>query len=290
MTLKTDLWNLKSRKKSRAYQTGVLTASNGQQWRISVRAAGRFRLNKSETPPLKIKFRQEDLVEEGLDTFDHFKIILPFYPDALGEELLVREYLVYRMFERLDGNGIRTKLTHLQIRDTYSGTRMKTLALLIEDDKETAARMGATATERPGIPMDSLEQYQAALNSLFQYMIGNADWDFRMVRNVLLLEPLGGGPILSMPYDFDFAGLVNAPYAQDALRGRLRDRVLQDQGIDTRTMETVADVFMEARADLLAICQSPLLSQTASDDMVAYLESFFCELESGKGALAVYKK
>ena len=35
----------------------------------------------------------------------------------------------------------------------------KTLALLIEDDKETAARMGATATERPGIPMDSLEQF-----------------------------------------------------------------------------------------------------------------------------------
>ena len=47
--------------------------------------------------------------------------------------------------------------------------------------------------------------------AVFQYMIGNSDWDFRGGRNVKLMKR--NGLYVMIPYDFDFSGLVDAAYA-----------------------------------------------------------------------------
>lgn len=295
LVLKTDITGLKARKSERSYQHAILRTASGRKWDIAVRTCGQYRLKKAATPPLKLKFWQNDLQAQGLDTFENVKIILPFYNDNTGEELLIREYLAYQMFALIDENAVCARLVPLELRDAGLGIgkKQRSYALLLEDETETAYRLGSIATERPGIPMDSLEQYQAALTVLFQYMIGNTDWSFRLVRNVRLFEPEGGGPILSMPFDFDFSGLVNAPYATPAPETGLktvRDRLLMDDGIDPRALEMAATTLLECKSDILAVCRTPLLSQAASDDMVAYLEQFFSALETGNGLLAFQRK
>ena len=293
LTLKTDVTDLKTHRSARTYQRATLQTASGKKWHIAVRTCGQYRLKKAATPPLKLKFRQNDLLAEGLDTFENIKIMLPFYNDKTGEELLIREYLAYRMFETIDGNAIRARLVPLQLRDTGTGQKQKTYALLLEDETETAFRLGSTATERAGIPTDSLEQYQAALTALFQYMIGNTDWSFRLVRNVRLFEPEGGGPILSFPFDFDFSGMVNAAYATPPVETGLktvRERLLMADGISPRALEMAATTLQECKSDILAVCRTPLLSQAATDDMIAYLERFFCELETGDGMMAFQRK
>ncbi|QCY68151.1 hypothetical protein FHG64_01365 [Antarcticibacterium flavum] len=52
----------------------------------------------------------------------------------------------------------------------------------------------------------------AAMQDVFQYMIGNTDWSSVMQHNVkvILLPSKIKVPI---PYDYDMTGLVNAPYA-----------------------------------------------------------------------------
>ncbi len=56
--------------------------------------------------------------------------------------------------------------------------------------------------------------------TLFQYMVGNTDWsavrsgpDDRCCHNVAVFSGDGGASNSVVPFDFDQAGLVDAPYA-----------------------------------------------------------------------------
>jgi hypothetical protein len=50
---------------------------------------------------------------------------------------------------------------------------------------------------------------------LFQYMIGNTDWRFKGGHNHKYLKSLTSvtTDVIPVPYDFDYAGLVNTSYA-----------------------------------------------------------------------------
>ena len=56
--------------------------------------------------------------------------------------------------------------------------------------------------------------------ALFQHMIGNHDWSMRAgpvgkecCHNAELIGPPRPATLIPIPYDFDFSGLVDAPYA-----------------------------------------------------------------------------
>jgi hypothetical protein len=52
--------------------------------------------------------------------------------------------------------------------------------------------------------------------ALFEYFIGNTDWSVEFLQNVKLLAQDSNGIAHTVPYDFDHAGLVSAPYAKPA--------------------------------------------------------------------------
>ena len=46
---------------------------------------------------------------------------------------------------------------------------------------------------------------------IFQYLVGNGDWSHTHFHNVKLMRV--GFEYFPVPYDFDFTGFVDAPYA-----------------------------------------------------------------------------
>ncbi|MEO5589969.1 MAG: hypothetical protein ABIS03_10320, partial [Gemmatimonadaceae bacterium] len=74
-----------------------------------------------------------------------------------------------------------------------------------------------------------LEPYQDALIGLFQYFIGNTDFSIYALHNVeLVRQP--AGDYLPVPYDFDFAGVIDASYATTDPKlpiKRVRDRLFK---------------------------------------------------------------
>ena len=60
--------------------------------------------------------------------------------------------------------------------------------------------------------MGYLSSYQAALLSVFQYFIGNTDWAMPARHNIALLTT--GDSSYAVPFDFDWSGAVDAPYAK----------------------------------------------------------------------------
>jgi len=282
MTLETDLTTLLENRKSDQYYPATLTTDDGKMYKVELKARGKYRRKISEIPPLKIKVKKKQLKDAGLDTLNEIKLVLPTYDNALGDELIVKEYIAYRIFEHLTSASVRARLIRLTIRDTHVEKTRKMYAILLEDEEETVARMNGVLVEQYGTAPDSLIMNQAALVSVFQYMIGNTDWETSMLRNVRLIKSPASGKILVIPYDFDFSGLVSAPYSSPSSESGLktvRDRFMMANGIPTEHLKRAVRGIKDKKKDILNICRSKYLSNEASDQIVAYLETFFQQIE-----------
>lgn len=277
VTLVTDLTTVLAQKKTATYFPGTLTTPDGKTFAVQLRASGKFRRMKAAIPPLKVKFKKKELSAQGLDTLNKVKLIMPWFESPRGEELLVKEYLCYRMFEPLSDLHVRARLVRLTLQHT-NGSQKRMPAILLEDDSETAARYQAYNVKRYGIKPDSLEAHQAALTVLYQYLVGNTDWDLQAVRNVRIIQHRENGTLWTMPYDFDFSGMVAAPYASPSSESGLksvRDRFLMPQGINPEALKKAVAVINKRKGTLYAICEASCLSPDGQKDMKRYLDVYF---------------
>ncbi|MCC6412621.1 MAG: hypothetical protein IT270_13230 [Saprospiraceae bacterium] len=283
MTLETDLTSLIEQKKSELYFPGTLTTEDGKTYKVEIKVRGKYRRKAAEIPPLKLKFGKKSLKAEGLDTLNEIKLVLPVFDNAEGDELLLREYVAYRMYEYLTPASVRARLIRLTIRDTHVEKSKRTVyAILMEHEEETAVRLKGTEVEAYGLPLDSMITNQVALVSMFQYMIGNTDWDIPMQRNVRLIRSNETGKILVVPYDFDFSGFVAAPYASPSTESGLRtvlDRYLMSNGVKPEALRRATQSLKQSRKGLEALCKGKLISKNSSMHMLNYLDSFFDQID-----------
>jgi len=281
LTISTDVSALIANKNSDDYQSALLLSSDGKKYEASVKPRGKFRRRISEIPPLKIKIKKKLLLAEGLDTLNELKLVLPTSLDEAGDERVVREYLAYKMYERVSPYHVRAQLVTLTLQNTgFQGEAQYTVkAILLEDEEETAARLGGAIIERYGMTLSDFETEQAALMAVFQYMIGNTDWSLAEFRNVRLLQTASGA-IVPIPFDFDFCGFVDAPYAtpmsETGLRN-VRERFLMADGLADDTIKKAAKTLQEHRTSFVELCRAGHVSENIAGKCVKYLDSFFKE-------------
>jgi hypothetical protein len=283
ITLEMDLTALMGNKKTSTYFPAKLTADDGKVWEIEVKARGKYRRKVCQLPPIKLKFKKKSLIAGGLDTLNEIKLVLPCFESSDGDELIVKEYLTYRMFELLTDACVKARLIKLTITDTHIGKKHNVFAILLEDEEETCKRLKGTVSEAYGMPTDSLLTNQAALVSMFEYMIGNTDWDVSMIRNVRTIKSPDSGKIILIPYDFDFSGLVSAPYASPSSESGLRnvrERFLVTNGLPQEALRRSTQRLKGMRKEIEGLCRSKYLSREGAADMTSYLESFFQKAET----------
>lgn len=284
LILELDLTDLINNKNTKTYFPGSVTLSDGRMLKVEARARGKYRRRICDIPPLKLKFSKKELRSKGLDTLNEIKLVVPCFDDPRGEELLLREYVAYRMFERLSPYSVRARLVKVTFRDKHvEEARRPVYCLLVEHEEQVAARLKGKIVEEYGLKSDTLNMEQGALTSMFEYMVGNTDWGLVDNRNVYLFKTAPGEKIQMIPYDFDFAGLVNAPYAVPKAETGLknvRERHLFAEGIPANELRRAIEKIKGAQADLMALCSAPWLSKNSSKDMTRYLESFFQSIDS----------
>lgn len=282
VTIEMDLTTVMAQRNNDSYFPAAVMTDNGLTFRAEVRPRGKYRRKNAVYPPLKLKFKKKELIAAGMDTLNEIKLVLPAFDNSMGDELVIREYLAYKMFEKLSPVHVKARLIRLTIKDTHVEKSKKTMfAILVEDAEETAARYNGTEVEEYGIAPDSLAANQAALMVMFEYMIGNTDWDISMMRNVRLLRTQAGGKILALPYDFDFSGLVSAPYASpssDTGLKTVRDRFLMANGIKPDALKRAVMNIRKNRQAIYDICRNRFVSRETSDDMMLFLDTFFDQI------------
>ena len=152
------------------------------------------------------------------------------------------------------------------------------------------------------IPTSALSLRHAALYALFQHMVANHDWSMRAgpagdecCHNAKLISPARGvaAGVIPVPYDFDYSGLVNAPYAAPPpilKLSNVRQRQYRGYCAHNNQLLTAAAQFRGARpAILAALASTPGLEQRTIRSATAYLDGFFATIATNDDVLKLTK-
>lgn len=129
-----------------------------------------------------------------------------------AKELILKEYLVYKMYHDLSPDSYRVQTIHITFKNPQTGKEDKVWGFLIEDTAELSARIDAEKLDTMIISPEAFEPEAFYKVYAFQSMIGNVDWGVRPVKNIKIFQR--GETLIPVPYDFDFSAIVNAPYAR----------------------------------------------------------------------------
>eukprot|EP00903_Cladosiphon_okamuranus_P000088 g88.t1 len=157
-------------------------------------------------------------------------------------------------------------------------------AFLLESTKQLEDRLGLEECEDClGVQPDQLNREAESMHAVFQYMIGNADFNLSMIRNLKLLGNGSSQGLIPVGYDFDFSGLVMANYAVAAShlgQTQIGDRVFLGLQVDDATIEATLATVESRRDELFQIIRNQrALTGQARAEMRIYLKSFFEHLE-----------
>jgi hypothetical protein len=256
-----------------------------KSYTIKVKPRGKFRRKICDFPPLKLKFSKEELEAAGFEPLNEMKLVSHCLDDEQkSKDLLLREYLVYKLYNELTPNSYRVQLAQITYTDSNDpSNKITRWGFLMEDKEELESRMNGKVIEKMGQPAELFNTTQERIASMFQYMVGNTDWSYTMLRNVSLVET-ETGKLIPVPYDFDFSNIVGAPYARpnvDVKQTGRMERVFMGHSQSAKELYSTLAYFKTKKQDLLNVVYNfRELDEDWRIGVANYLESFFTEIQS----------
>jgi hypothetical protein len=258
---------------------------------IKIRARGKFRRQQQTCsfPPLRLNFRKSN--DTLFANADKLKLVTHCRNKSqVYEQSVYREYLVYRILNLLDDRSFRARLLQVSYFDTTERKEIDSApAFLIEDDKQLAKRIGMKRDDATATSIASLDAPYTNLTSVFQYLIGNTD--FSPVKgppgepcchNYVLFK--NDDMQISVPYDFDVTGFVDAPHAQPNPRFRLssvEQRLYRGRCANNDQLEKTFQLFRDKKQDIYNLVNNQQgLRKSARKETIRYIDSFYDIIDS----------
>jgi hypothetical protein len=271
---------------------GTLTDPGGQSLPINLELRGITRRTSDicDFPPVRVTFTAPPPATSLFAHQHRLKLVTHCRNAASFQQYVLLEYAAYRMFNVLSPRSFRVRLANIDYVGTDARPIVSRVGFLIEDLKDVAARNGTKETHGPErIPGADLNPADSARYALFQHMIANHDWSMRAgpagedcCHNAKLIGPLAPGMTVPIPYDFDFSGFVNAPYATppEELRiASVRNRVYRGYCAHNAAVIAAAREFRAARPQLIGtITSTPGLDPRTQQRAIAFLDPFFADI------------
>ena len=280
--------------KSKAYPATLrMVDADGteQELGLKIKTRGIFRLKRSTCPdpPLRLDFPKSELEGTVFDGQNKLKLVTHCRDRDDYEQNTLQEYLIYRTYNLLSDKSFRVRLARITYVDSRGNDDdMVRYGFLIEDEDAMASRIGGKIVKAREAPWSLLSDEESALVSVFQYMVGNTDWSLQFFHNIKLVQ-LATGAYVPVPYDFDWAGLVEAPYAvpnsQFGTRS-VRDRVYRGFCRPAVDFGLIYAQFQEDREAILSLFADQRgLSRRNRERSARYLGGFFRTLEDPSKAV-----
>lgn len=266
----------------------LLTSEDGQMmsWEIELKTRGKYRRRVCDFAPLKLNFSKSQLKASGFNGFDKYKLVTHCDEDRYpGETAVLKEYIAYQLYETLTPQSYRTKVLRIRYVDSEGEvSSIRRYAFLIESDAQVEDRLKLTECEDClGVTPEQVDRDAENLHAVFQYMIGNVDFNLPMARNLKLFGTGRTSGLVPIGYDFDFSGLVAPSYAIAAPhlgQAAIGDRVFLGFQVEDSLMESTLAKFEARKSTFFQIIrQERRLSSQARYEMRTYLNGFFDHLE-----------
>ncbi len=281
---------LKDRSNDAAYHPVSISYNNAENREevifANAKTRGHFRRLKENCayPPLTIKFSTNELQNKTIFKGQHkLKLVMP----CQGDEYIINEWLVYKIYNLVTSRSFNTRLLRVTLFDENSRQIQKPFyAFLLEDEDQMALRNHLISIERKLQPQQTNTE-AFLIMSVFEYLVANTDWSVQYLQNIKLLAVDSNALPVAVPYDFDHAGIVRAPYAQpfEALRMRsITERRYRGYCItDLKKFEPVIDLFNRIKTDIYNLYnQCALLDDRYKKRTVKYLDEFYSTMNNPK--------
>jgi hypothetical protein len=295
--IEAPLTTLMRNRSDTEYLDGTLayTDASGNEHRLDLklRARGKYRKQRStcDMPPIRLNFRKEQVM--GTEFAGQDKLKLVTHCETRGtryEQFVLKEYLAYKLLNAMTPLSFGARLLHVDYVDSDRGGETRTrYSFLIEDDDRLAERIGAERVKSPRLSYERLDGRYANLVTVFEYLIGNTDFslvvgakDDNCCHNTV---PFSGNPdgYYVIPYDFDFAGLVNASYAKPNPKLPIK-RVVQRHYRGLCRHNAYLDETLELFRENKAVLRETVSSLEGLDDKMRvgalnYIDGFYRVIE-----------
>lgn len=272
------------------------TAGTEHQLDIKLRLRGKFR-RKRETcsfAPLRVNFRKKQVEGTVFAGQNKIKLVTDCQSSKKNfQQYLLKEYLAYKIFSSLTDRSFGARLIRVTYIDTdRNGTARESYAFFIEEKKHIAERLGVHLLDIGNTKYSELDPAHSNLVNVFEYLIGNTDFSLvagpaetGCCHNAVLYQK-ESDPYISIPYDFDHAGIVDAPYAAPNPRFKLRStkhRLYRGRCANNAYLDSTLQQFLIKRDDIRQLIEG--LDGFAAKSIkttLAYIDGFYREISKPK--------
>ncbi len=288
LSLRFDIGEYLRKKSKEEYMKATLTYHVNEKdsinKEIKLRSRGISRISICNFPPISLNFKKADLNTQNLKNIEKIKMVT--HCNSGNEEYVFREFLVYKLFNALTDYSFRVRLVKIDYISTEKKNKViRSYAFLIEPMNMLTERTNTTEVENLKLSQKFIIPEMMDRITLFNYMIGNTDWSVPGLHNVKVISVLspdypGMGGVV--PYDFDYAGLVNAHYALPAeglgLESVRQRRYLGACRSEEQFRERLKQ-FSEKKTEFYRIINDfQYLTDKDKKRMTGYLDEFFSAL------------
>ena len=297
MTLTTDIKKLQTEKKLNVYQDASVVMRFPDSTIISegirMYARGHFRRETCTIPPMMLNFHNP--TSPKLNSLGKLKLVIGCGNSNDDEQLILKEYLIYKIYNLLEQKSFRVRLLKTNYQD--SRNKMKPFsqyAFLIEDDNEMAERNGCIKKEDQKWQTENTHRSTMTMVAVFEYMISNGDWSVPANHNTKLIFPKGNTSTIPfvVPYDFDHSGFVNASYATpNELLGTesVTERVYRGFPRTMEELQATFEVYKSKKDAITSLVMNfTLLKEKTRKEIVSYLNEFYKTINDKRQVQSIF--
>jgi hypothetical protein len=274
---------------------GTLVA-DGVTYPITLTPRGITRLKSDvcDFPPLRVEFNRPPPAGSLFQGQRRLKLVTHCQREVGFQQKVLLEYSAYRLYNLITPESFRARLANVDYLNDDGRPYISRIGYFIEDFSDVAKRNGMTNAHQPSlVSLAQIDPASGGRMAVFEYMISNYDWSMRAgpngtecCHNSRLMAATPGAILTPVPYDFDFSGLVDAPYAvpPDGIPiSSVRQRNYRGYCAHQSQAHAFAAQLSPRRAELLGIFATiPGLEPREQARASAFITGFFNDIDSGK--------
>jgi hypothetical protein len=290
ITLRFDITAFKRKRPDVDYLDAILTYHTSKtdsiNKKIKVRARGNVRKDICDFPPVMLNFKMKDSSSGEFEGIDKLKLVS--YCRLGYQNYVLKEYLIYKLYNVLTDNSLKVRLMKTNyINTSKPGKPLSEFGFVIEPITLFEKRTNSGEVNPKSITQKNIKPEMMDRLAIFNYMIGNTDWSVPILHNVLVFsQSKSERPDLGMivPYDFDYAGLVDAEYAVPfeglgikSVRERRYLGICRDKDVYLNDLKEFTD---KKEQFYKVINEFPYLTEKEKKKMIMYLDEFFNKIDN----------
>lgn len=272
---------------------GIFTAIIGTEQLVfsgNFKPGGKTRRKICSNYPIKIDLKKAELENFNyLPEFDKLKIVFQCNDQKIMSESIKMEKFIYDLHNVVTPYSHKARLIKAKTQDEKKYLD----GLLLESREDLGLRTGIQEVKTSTISVEILDRAEYVKMVLFQYMIANTDWSARKMHNSKLYSK-EDKTLITIPYDFDYAGLINNAYAvtpEILPISRVTQRYFMDKKVSLEELQKGIDYFISIENQIIDLCRTVnYLSEKSKSRSENFIAKFFENIKDPKTVKKMLKK